>query len=162
MKLIDKVSMSGGARDTLHFNSIGWDGKGQEYHVYHKPGTVVNAKTKEVVFSGLIGSHDIEFIDDHRAIINDSSTRRALIGDTKTKELRKVFEASDGPSTTVSQWGFTRGAACHSKSGVIFIGSAPVDVHMIEINSWKRKDWLRLSSTRDESLFDILLDPRDW
>ena len=96
MKLIDKVSMSGGARDTLHFNSIGWDGKGQEYHVYHKPGTVVNAKTKEVVFSGLIGSHDIEFIDDHRAIINDSSTRRALIGDTKTKELRKVFEASDG------------------------------------------------------------------
>ena len=73
-----------------------------------------------------------------------------------------VFEAPDGPSTTVAQWGFTRGAAYHRDSGLIFTGSSPVDIHMFKTNSWERLDWLRLSSTRDESIFDILLDPRDW
>lgn len=160
MKLIDKTHLANLYRDTLHFNSMGWDGDGCEYHLYHRPGTVVKAATGETVFDNLQGAHDLEFIDDYRVVINHTSSRQTLVGDVKTGELKTIFEAEDGPSTTVSMWGGTRGAVHHN--GVIFTGSFPTDIHMFKIDSWDRLDWHRVSSAREESLFDIILDPRDW
>ncbi len=160
MKLVSKTHLANFYKDTLHFNSMGWDRNGHEYHLYHRLGTVVNATTKKTVFADLQGAHDLEFIDDRRVVINNTSERKTLVGDVQTGELKEIFEAEDGPSTAVSTWGGTRGAAYHN--GLLFTGSFPVDIHLFDVNSWKRLNWVRLSTDREESLFDICLDPRDW
>ena len=160
MEMIENITVGEKGKDTLHFNSMGWDIIGHEYHLYHTPGVVVNVDTKETIFSGLVGAHDLEFIDDFKVIINHSSERKTLVGDIQTRELVPILELPEGPSTTVSQWGWARGAAYHD--GMLFIGSAPVDIHMFETGLFLKTDWLRLSDTVEESIFDICLDPRDW
>ena len=160
MRLLNNHVVGEAGKDTLHFNSMGWDGIGHEYHLYHTPGIVVNFDNQETIFTGLVGAHDLEFIDAHRVVVNHSAERKTLVGNVETGELVPIFEAPEGPSTTVSQWGWTRGAAYYD--GMLFTGSAPVDIHMFETGFFLKTDWLRLSDTVEESIFDICLDPRDW
>jgi len=160
MELVDIVTLTGSPKDTLHFNSMGWDGEGNEYHLYHTPGKIVRRDTGETVFEDLVGAHDLEFIDGLRVVVNDSSRRRTMLGDLRNKELTPIFTAEDGPSTTVSKWGWTRGAAYYP--GMLFIGSAPANIHLLETTFFLEVGSMRLSDTAEESIFDICLDPRDW
>lgn len=162
LESLTRMAALGDEDNTLHFNSLGWDGVGNRYHLYHHLGQLFRCTDATVVAENLYRAHDVEFIDDFKAIVNHSIERSTLLIDVVTGERTTILTVPDGPSSTVAQWGWTRGIAIYNKD-CVFVGSSPVDVHMLNPNrGWVEEDWFRVSDTLEECIFDIQLDPRDW
>lgn len=147
----------------LHFNSIGWGPDGDEYHIYCGAKIIFNFTKKEVVYSGegLNGPHDLVF-DDNSLFFNNSETLSTCRIDLGSKGLYEVHKFYPD-SRFISEYntnGFTRGLA---KSGdTLFMCGSPTRVCSFDIELNKETDVLELSDDLGESIFDIILDPRDW
>lgn len=149
-------------RDTLHINSLAWDKGDNLYCVAHTLGQVLNLMSRNVLLgSGLKGPHDLEFLDDRRFIVNSSNTRESILGDASTRsKIQTILSVDVGPGTSDSMWGYTRGLAISEH--LIFIGSAPVHIHVLDKELFCKGNVFQISNDPAESIFDILLDPRDW
>jgi len=94
-EIVEEVCVSDSDEDTLHFNSIGWDSAGDEYHVYYKLGQIFNFTRKTVVYTGNQGLHDICFVDQNTMIVNDSMSRKTLR--IRGTEETTIYEAMPPP-----------------------------------------------------------------
>lgn len=149
--------------DRLHFNSIAWDENGDEYHVYNATKMIFNYTKKEVfchsrAFHGL---HDIVITPTH-IITNSSGDRTTLAIDRQTKDISVIHKNRRRPTTEHNLHGMTRGLALYKD--LLFIGSTPGDVTLYrgQGNQWEFETNISISTDPHESIFDILLDPRDW
>ena len=149
--------------DRLHFNSLAWDENGDEYHVYNAASMIFNFTKKEVfchsrAFHAL---HDLVITPTHM-ITNSSGDRATLSIDRKTKDISVIHKSRRHPTYSTNLHGMTRGLAAHGNH--LFIGITPGDIALY----YKWKDQYEfvsnfsLSIDPRESIFDILLDPRDW
>lgn len=147
----------------VHFNSIGWDQDGNEYHIYCGAKVIFNFTKKEVVYCGnnLKGPHDLVF-DGSSLYFNNSETLSTCKVGLVSKDLCEVHSFSPD-SEFISEYntnGFTRGLA---KSGdVLFMCGSPTRVCSFDVKNNKEIDSLKLSDDLGESVFDVMLDPRDW
>lgn len=150
-------------QDHLHFNSIAWDENGDEYHVYNAARMIFNFTKKEVfchsrAFHSL---HDLVITPTH-IITNSSADRTTLSIDRKTKDISVIHKNRRAPHSEHNLHGMTRGLALHKD--LLFIGSTPGDLTLYQMVDG---DYRFISNTsityaKKESIFDILLDPRDW
>lgn len=167
-EIIEEVCVSPHNENTLHFNSIGWDPAGDEYHVYYKPGQVFNFSQNEVVYTGNQGLHDVCFVDQNTMIVNDSMARKSLR--VRQDEVSTIYEAAPAPDgiefrgekakDNHALWGFTRVAIYSGNS--LFLSSAPGRLVEVDTISWEQKEIFDITLDPGDSLYDIALDPRDW
>jgi len=155
--------------DLLHFNSIDWHpDTGDEHHVYYMPGTVFNHTRKEVVFDGVVGAHDLCFVDSETFVVNDSMNRTSIR--VRAGERHIIYEASPAPEGTEFKgekakdnhalWGFTRVAVTAGNS--LFVSSAPGRLVEIDTNTWEQIGMFDTTLDPGDSLYDIALHPEDW
>lgn len=155
--------------DNLHFNSICWHPEtGDEFHTYYTQGVIVNYTKREIVASGMVGIHDVYFIDGERFVVNDSMNRTSILFDKDGS--RVVYKASEAPdditfvgekaSDNHALWGFTR-VVCPLRDSFL-VTSAPG--YIVEISSEHASIIDTCSTTSDpgDSIYDIVADPRDW
>ena len=149
--------------DRLHFNSLAWDENGDEYHIYNAPRIIFNYTKQEVFAQGgpLLAMHDIVFMDNH-LIVNASGDRTTLAIDRVTKEIRVIHKSRRYPNSEHNLHGMTRGLAAWKD--YLFIGSTPGDLTLYQKkgNEYFFISNFQLTQDPKESIFDILLDPRDW
>jgi WD40 repeat protein len=149
--------------DRLHFNSIAWDENGDEYHVYNSPRMIFNWSKREVFMQGgpFHSLHDI-VINPKEIIVNSSGDRTTLAIDRKTKEITVIHKNRSRPSEEHNLHGMTRGLA--QFDDYLFVGVTPGTILCFRLKrgEWEYDSHVVLSEDRRESIFDILLDPRDW
>ncbi len=149
--------------DRLHFNSLAWDESGDEYHIYNSPRMIFNYMKGEVFAQGgpFNSLHDI-VINPKEIIVNSSGDRTTLSIDRKTKEISVLHKSRSRPSEEYNLHGMTRGLAQWDDH--LFIGITPGTLLCFRLkrNEWEYESHLVISNDRRESIFDILLDPRDW
>jgi hypothetical protein len=162
MSVSEVRDLTGSGIDTQHFNSIGWDDAGNRYYLFFETGLIYSCSAGKPISDLFYGSHDLDLLKDSQFIVNMSGERKVVLYNAADNTVQDIYQAPEGPSTTVSKWGWTRGVAVTPDRRYVFTGSAPVDIHMFEVDTWHKKDWLRISNTVEESIFDIQLDPRDW
>lgn len=162
MSVVEVKDLTGSDIDTQHFNSIGWDDAGNRYYLFFETGLIYSCAASKPISDLFYGSHDLDLLKDSQFIVNMSGERKVVLYNAADNTIQDIYQAPEGPSTTVSKWGWTRGVAVTPDRRDVFTGSAPVDIHMFEVDTWRKKDWLRISNTVEESIFDIQLDPRDW
>jgi len=157
-------------KDKLHFNSIGWDDNGDEYHLYFSAGVVYNYTKQEVAVQKdfLRGTHDLCFSDNY-VYVSGSTARTVFKIDLKTGQEQRVFHVDDydempknRDKNEICHWGMLRGMVLYEDR--VFVCRAPVKVFELLCNENRIEliDSLNLSSTYYESVYDIALDPRDW
>jgi len=151
-------------KDTRHLNSITWN-NGNEYHVYNKTRSVFNYTTKEVVVKGLWGLHDIAFVNDNMFIVNASRENRSCLCDINQGKVIKDILVTETVknSPPEAQLGFVRGLAISKRYKKIFIGSAPANIHIFDIDTLNKVNCFEISNDNEyESIYDICLDEDDW
>lgn len=153
--------------DTLHFNSLSWDSKGNQYHLYMKPRRIFNYTTGKDVARSLGGMpHDLCFLDDNRVLHTSSSSGKlGLVGVTSGNSQvvwDRPMQGRGAGAPSYRMLGFMRGVAYDKESGSVFVGTAPGNLHELEVDSWKLKSEFAFCTNTEASTYDILLDPRDW
>lgn len=151
--------------DRLHFNSIAWL-DGEEYHSYCGPHIIFNFSRKKVIHQGgLVQSpHDIVF--KNGCFITNSSTDKSTVSvnlfSGEEQVIQKITPPSHSNSSEHNSCGLTRGLAI--SGNLLFACSSPTVVNTFRYNnnSWTSEETFDLGGNLDESIFDILLDPRDW
>jgi hypothetical protein len=172
-KLVDKVHLSS---DPLHFNSIGWDSEGDQYHLYmgdrsslrgtrKGPSRIVNYTTgREVARSLGRLPHDICFDKEDRLLYTSSMEGKVKFIHPKGGKKGVLFEKTvkGNPRGGYRMQGLLRGLAFHEGTNAVFVGSAPGSVHEIDADTGEELASVEFSNTLETAVYDILLDPRDW
>jgi len=154
-------------QDRVHFNSIGWDASGNEYHVYLSAQAVVNFTKKKVILQGeehLSGAHDMCFVQPYKAIINLSDLHRSILLDVRTGEYDTILQLPDIKHQN-AEWADLnrpRGSAYDSTTETAFICATPGHMYCYDVNTWEQVDYFSFTKDVREGVFDMLLDPRDW
>lgn len=150
-------------QDRLYFNSLAWNDAGELLHVYMVPECVYNVDRRQVLpfHRTLCQPHDVALWDGW-TVVNSSQDRATLA--VTTDQRCSVIYKGYGQATvpTVNHLGYTRGLQVHG--GSLFAGAAPLtireftrDAHGIKLmSSWG------FSFDPTASLYDFVLDPRDW
>ena len=150
-------------QDRLHFNSISWDEVGDEYHIYYNPGAVFNVTKGQVVYANrkeLDCVHDIVFLDNN-IIINSSNSKNTKLINRATKNVRTIYEANtDITCSDINLSGFTRALAVCSFG--LFVGSSPGRLVLLDSKNFLVKEVFDFSIDKNESIYDIFLNPSDW
>lgn len=158
-------------KDKLHFNSIAWDGCGDEYHLYFSAGILYNYTKKKVVCQAKIlrGGHDICCYGRFAFVCATSARKVYKIG-LDTGEMEQVFYLGDRldgkppaqSGSFLSMWGTTRGMVIHGSS--LFLGVSPGRIYELDLSSddYEVLNLFRLPTKHYECIFDMVLDPRDW
>lgn len=153
--------------DKLHFNSIGWHPDGDMYHVYFEVSMVYNWTKQEIVYQGepLHHPHDILFLDRDRFVVSSSNNfstvafSRRVPGEVRYYEFNRQPHP-DNPEEKAAWVGHTRGLACAGDS--LFACSAPGRIDRFRRSDlvWRESGFI--TEVPFESIYDIVLDPRDW
>jgi len=157
------VDVTRANRDTMHINSLGWDGGENLYCVSQTLGEVLNLFERSTILGpGIPGAHDLEFLDGRRFLVNSSSSLETILGDASEKrKLQTIFTAEGREfANPEAKWGYTRGLALSEH--FIFIGSGPVHLNVLDRETFCVGNKFLISDDPAETIFDILLDPRDW
>lgn len=149
--------------DKLHFNSIGWDEDGDEYHLYFSAGIVYNYSRKEVVVHSekLRSAHDLCY-KDGCFFISGSVDRTVYKVDISSGAVQKVFSVDDHEDITVER--LSRHALYRHVRGLYWTGSSllvccsPVKVYELvekpngSFSVLNARDY---SDTEYEAVYDI-------
>jgi hypothetical protein len=152
----------------LHFNSIGWDGAGDMYHLYMAGGAVYNWTKKELVCAIRRNSHchDLTLYHDDRArfLLTDSNRGHlyAVSITEKKKQLKWEGEMGEVLQRGGNREGFLRGTAIVPGEEWLFVGAAPGTILKLNMRSWEFHDKFQFCEDPKSAPYDILLDPRDW
>jgi hypothetical protein len=165
-----------GYEAVLHFNSIAWDSKGDQYHLYmgdvgtHRsarksPSRIVNYTTGKEIH-GNLGRlpHDICFIDDTKLLFTASADGELKLLDLKARRCTVVFKRGikGDPKGSYRLQGFMRGVTFDEKTGSVFVGTAPGTLYDLDVHTWEVKASIDFNVGVGTAVYDILLDPRDW
>lgn len=149
--------------DRVHFNSIGWDFRGDEYHVYHAADMLMNFTSKKVIMQGglLNKPHDVAF---HRGniLVNSTQNKTTVAVDMVSNEAEVIFKSGVRGGAEHNVWGYTRSLAVACDT--IFVGVMPATIVQLEYIAGKYEEVYRyeLSDDLNEAIFDVALDPEDW
>lgn len=175
-KRIIRLETLASGQDQLHFNSIAWDPKGHEYHLYmadkRSPGRrkrvqsrIVNHTTGQDVRNGLGRlPHDLLFLDESRLLYCASADGDLHLLDTKTRQDKVVFHrgVTGDPGGTYRLQGFMRGLAYAPGDDSVFVGLAPGTICELDATDWSLKGEVVFERGSKCAIYDFLLDPRDW
>lgn len=164
---IKHVRLSDVEHDTLHFNSLGWDPKGNEYHVYMGQKRLYNFTKKQDVFTNLgPHAHDVCFINKNELLLTQSLSGRLTRIDMKTRQQQVVFSKPvtrlPGGGSDYRALGFMRGVAFDPASNKVFVGVAPGSICEVDPTTWKERASVEICDIPRTCVYDLLLDPRDW
>lgn len=149
--------------DRLHFNSIGWDSYGDEYHIYFGARMVFNfTKCKIVYAHGVLRCpHDIMFIPGNAFLVGSSQDKSVYLFLATLDEIRCINKSFDvAPPDIPNDHGFTHGLA--SGSNLVFSCSSPTQIRSFDSKTFKLLETHRLTENPNECIYDLVLDPRDW
>lgn len=149
--------------DRLHFNSIAWDGYGDEYHMYFGARMVFNFTKQQVVYShGVLRCpHDILFLPGNGFCANSSMDKSTYFFHPNGDEVRCVNKNFDRtPAGSTNAHGFTHGLA--AGGNLLFCCSSPTKIRSFDAQSLEFQEEVRLSENINECIYDLVLDPRDW
>lgn len=155
--------------DKLHFNSIGWDpATGDEYHMYFGPRMLVNFTKKEIVLKEgpLNCPHDI-VPTQHGIFTSSSGDRTVLLVRENGRFIHTITKEYQGEYTgpEYALWGFTRGLAYYKPEKLLVTGVSPGTLRGYRFEGAHKvflEKELVLTMDNKESIFDVMLDPRDW
>jgi hypothetical protein len=147
-----------GPAGRLHFNSMGWDLNGDQYHIYNKCKVLTNYSTKTDVVGELSHPHDIAFFDLHRCLVSNSLEREVLLVNTEEKTKKVVAKLPRHPSMPSNMVNFTRGISIDFDRRQAIFGSSPVILHTMDLGTFDVTDKWKLSEDKSESIFDIFID----
>ncbi len=166
----------GSADVPLHFNSIGWDSNGDQYHLYM--GSILNPKptrkcpsriinfTTGTELHGHLGvlPHDLCFIKDDRLLYTSSAAGEIISINLKTRDRFVLFskEIKSNPGGGYRVQGLLRGLAFDDATNAVLVGSAPGIIHELDADTGEERSSVNFSNTAGTAVYDILLDPRDW
>jgi len=129
-------------------------------------GDIIFNYTQGKVVGTAVGSgpHDIRFLNEDTLLVNASTAGNLVALNTKSGKTDIVWgqDVKKNPHSKANDIGRVRGMAFHRASNSIFIGSSPLSVHRVALDSYKTKDSAVVSDRPDECIYDIVLDPRDW
>lgn len=155
----------GWGSDHLHFNSITWSPKGEEYHTYFSARMVFNYTKRKIVYAhGLLdGPHDVMFADNKHLLVSSSKCRSLVEIDVKSKQAKIIDQQHPwAGEDAVRIMGFTRGVAI--ADDLVLSCSAPTKIVSLKKNNrnYKKIEEFNLNKDPKETIYDIALDPRDW
>lgn len=152
--------------DNYHFNSIAFDDQGDMYHTYYAANCVYNWTKKKVFYEsiGLNQAHDIEFNENY-AFVSSSANRNVVALDRSGNFITTMLESSKfGISAPKAELGYTRGLAL-TKDGEMFSCCAPGYIRYARFGGRlidKIDEEFIITIDLRETIYDIILDKRDW
>lgn len=175
-ELVEKNHLYGDKSDSLHFNSIAWDSKGDQYHLYmgnrhtakmarKEPSRIVNFTTGNVVH-GYLGSlpHDLCFTSPSRLLYTVSGDGELRFIDLETRERGLLFKKpmESDPQGSYRLQGFLRGLAFHEGTNTLLVGKAPGTLYELNATTGEELDAFEFKNSIGTAVYDVILDPRDW
>lgn len=153
-----------GCRDTLHINSVS-----EHYGLAAKAAIIFDLKTEEILLEDqelLKGSHDIWELPTGEVAINNSRMCRTITLNQFTWKLERTLyqETKTDGGSEYAKRGWTRGMFYLPEQDIMFIGSSPAEVIILENISGETKisKRIKISDEIVESIFDVIPHPEDW
>jgi len=174
-RMIKKISLQD-PKQPLHFNSIGWDSKGDQYHLYLgdpsstrpvkiNPSRIVNYTTGHKIH-GNLGRlpHDLCFINNERLLYTASGEGKLISMSLKGERHYVLFSKAlkSNPHGGYRIQGLLRGLAFCEETNSVFVGAAPGMVHEVDADTGKEKNCIDFSNSAGTAVYDLLLHPVDW
>jgi WD40 repeat protein len=175
-EIVEKVCLRNPSKGTLHFNSIAWDSKGHQYHLYmgdrssirairRNPSQIINYTKGKKIHSHLGNlPHDLCFINGDRLLYTASADGEVRFLNLKTKERGIFFKTSlqSNPAGGYRVQGLLRGLAFDEPTNAVFVGAAPGIIYELDADTGEERDHMNFANSVGTAIYDILLDPRDW